>query len=136
MFLFNKSKKELDITDALKRKEAHITIGGKPVVIRAFKLVKALEFLCALGEGQKLIQLAGIDWGAFNRALLSKIDVILKFCVPDVVIDPDKVTLAEFADLILAVWCVNDMERIIANFTKAVQSMPKLTQGLAASPKQ
>lgn len=136
MFLFKKSKKELDITDALKRKEAKITIGGKPVVVKAFKLVKALEFFNALGEGQTLIKLAGSDWGAFNRALLSKIDVILTFCLPDYKIDAEQVTLAEFSDLILAVWCVNDMERIISNFTMAVRSMPKLTQDLAASPKQ
>jgi hypothetical protein len=136
MFLFRNSKKELDITDALKRKEAQITIGGKPVVIRAFKLAQALELLSALGNVSELIKLAGSDFGAFNRELLNKMPALLAFSLPEYKIDPDKVTLAEFADLILAIYVVNDLERILINFTKAVQSMPKLTQGLAASPKQ
>lgn len=136
MFLFRNSKKELDITDALKRKEACITIGGKSVVVRAFKLAQALEFFSALGNVSEIIKLAGTDFGAFNRVLLAKIPEILAFSLPEYKIDADKVTLAEFADLVLAIYCVNDLERILANFTKAVQSMPKLTQGLAASPKQ
>lgn len=136
MFNFFNSKKELDITDALKRKEACITIGGKPVVIRAFKLVQALDFFNALGGVKNLLLLAGSDFAAFNRELLGKMPIVLRFCVPDVQIDLEKVTLAEFADLLLAVWCVNDMERIFANFTKAVQSMPKVMLDLATSPKQ
>ena len=136
MFLYRKSKKDLDITDALKRKEASITIGGKPVVVRAFKLMQGLEFIAALGNVQELLKLANSDIAAFNRALLSKIGVILAFCLPGEQIDPEQVTLAEFADLTLAVWCVNDMERILSNFTKAVQSIPKLTPGSAVSPKQ
>ena len=136
MFLYRKSKKDLDITDALKRKEASITIGGKPVVVRAFKLMQGLEFIAALGNVQELLKLANSDIAAFNRALLSKIGVILAFCLPGDQIDPEQVTLAEFADLTLAVWCVNDMERILSNFTKAVQSIPKLTPGSAVSPKQ
>lgn len=135
MFLFNKSKKELDITDALKRKEAHITIGGKPVVIRAFKLAQAVELLSALGNVSELIKLAWSDFGAFNRELLNKMPALLAFSLPEYKIDTDKVTLAEFADLILAIYVVNDLERILINFTKAVQSIPKLTQGLAPSPK-
>lgn len=136
MFLYRKSKKELDITDALKKKEAQITIGGKPVVVRALKLTQALELLSALGNVGELLKLSANDFGAFNRLLLSKLPEILAFCVPDYKIDPDNITLAEFSDLLLAVYCVNDLERILSNFTKAVQSMPKLTQGLAASPKQ
>lgn len=136
MFHFRNSKKELDITDALKLKEAQITIGGKSVVIRAFKLAQALELLSALGDVGELMKLAATDKGAFNRILLSKLPVILAFCVPDVNIDAEQVTLAEFADLILAVYCVNDLERILINFTKAVGSMPKVMQGLALSPKQ
>lgn len=136
MFLYRKSKKELDLTDALKRKEACITIGGKSVVVRAFKLKQGLEFIAALGNVQELLQIANTDMAAFNRALLAKIGVILAFCLPNEHIDAEQVTLAEFADLLLAVWCVNDMERIVTNFTQAVQSMPKLTPGLAASPKQ
>lgn len=136
MFLFSKSKKELDIKDAIVRKEAKITIGGKPVVIRAFKLAQALELMEALGNAMGLLKLASTDLAAFNRALLANLPAILAFCVPDEQIDLDSVTLSEFSDLILAVWCVNDLERIYSNFTAAVQSMPKLTQGLAASPKQ
>lgn len=136
MFLYRKSKKELDITDALKRKEACITIGGKSVVVRAFKLTQGLEFIAALGNVQELLQLANKDMAAFNRVLLSKMDVILSFCLPGEQIDAEKVTLAEFADLTLAVWCVNDMERIVSNFSQAVQSIPNLTPGLAVSPKQ
>lgn len=136
MFVFKRAKKELDITDALKRKEATITIGGKPVVIRAFKLAQALELMAALGNAMELFKLVSTDMGAFNRALLANLPTIVAFCVPDEQIDPDNVTLAEFADLMLAVWCVNDLERIYSNFTQAVQSMPKLTQGLAASPRQ
>lgn len=136
MFLYRKSKKELDITDALKKKEACITIGGKSVVVRAFKLTQGLEFLGALGNIQELLKLASTDVAAFNRALLSKIGVILAFCLPGEQIDPEQVTLAEFADLTLAVWCVNDMERILSNFMTAVQSMPKPMPGLAVSPKQ
>lgn len=136
MFLFRKAKKELDITDALKRKEAKITIGGKSVVIKALKLAQALELLAALGNAGELIKLAGQDMAAFNVALLDKMPAILSFIIPGEHIDPDKVTLAEFADLLLAIYCVNDLERILSNFTRAVQSMPKLTQGLAVSPKQ
>lgn len=136
MFLFNHSKKDLDITDALKRKEAKITIGGEPVVIRAFKLAQALDLFAALGNVNELIRLAITDKGAFNRFILAKMPEILTFCVPDREIDADKITLAEFADLMLAVYCVNDLERILINFTKAVRSMPELTQVLAASPKQ
>lgn len=136
MFLYRKSKKELDITDALKKKEACITIGGKSVVVRAFKLTQGLEFLAALGNIQELLKLANSDLAAFNRALLSKIGVILAFCLPGEHIDAEQVTLSEFADLTLAVWCVNDMERILSNFMTAVQSMPKPMPGLAVSPKQ
>ena len=135
MFLFRNSKKELDITDALTRKEAKITIGGKPVVIKALKLAQALELLGALGDSFALLKLAGSDFAQFNRVLLNKMPVILNFCLPGENVDPDKVTLAEFADLLLAIWCVNDLERIISNFTQAMQSMPKLTQGLATLPK-
>lgn len=134
-FLFTKSKKNLDITDALKRKEATLTIQGKQVTIRAFKLAEALELFVALGNIQELLRLVGTDITLFNRVLLAKLPVVLRFCVPDGQIDADKITLAEFADLILAVYCVNDVERILANFTKAVQSMPKLMQGLATSPR-
>lgn len=135
MFKFLNSKKELDITDALKRKEARITIGGKSVVVRAFKLVQALEFLKALGDVKELLFLAGTDFAEFNKRLLAKMPVILSFCLPGIQISPEEVTVAEFADLLLAVWCVNDMERIYANFMKAVQSMPKLTLDLATSQK-
>lgn len=134
MFLFKKSKKELDITDALIRKEAKITIGGKPVVIKAFKLAQALQLIDALKAGLDILKQANLV--EFNKFLLVQMPVILKFCLPDENIDQDKVTFAEFADLIMAVYCVNDLERIISNFTTAVQSMQKLTQGLAASPKQ
>lgn len=134
-FLFTKSKKNLDITDALKRKEATLTIQGKQVTIKAFKLAEALELFTALGNIQELLRLIGTDITLFNRVLLAKLPVVLRFCVPDGQIDADKITLAEFADLILAVYCVNDVERILANFTKAVQSMPRLMQGLATSPR-
>ena len=136
MFLFRTSKKELDITDALKRKEATITIGGKPVVIRAFKLAQALELFAALGNLDALLKLASADLAEFNKVLLRNLPVVLEFCVPGEHIDPEQVTLAEFADLLLAVYCVNDLDRVLSNFTKAVRSMPKLTQDLAASPKQ
>lgn len=136
MFKFKKSKKELDITDAINRKKATITIGGKPVVIEAFKLAKALELINILGKMPDLIKLASADLPAFNRILLAHLPQVLAFCVPKANgINPDDITLTEFADLILAVWAVNDMERIVSNFTTAVQSMPKVTQVLATSPK-
>ena len=136
MFKFKKSKKELDITDAINRKKATITIGGKPVVIEAFKLAKALELINVLGKMPDLIKLASADLPAFNRILLAHLPQVLAFCVPQAKgINPDDITLTEFADLILAVWAVNDMERIVSNFTTAVQSMPKVTQVLATSPK-
>lgn len=136
MFKFKKSKKELDITDAINRKKATITIGGKPVVIEAFKLAKALELINILGKMPDLIKLASADLPAFNRILLAHLPQVLAFCVPkENGINPDDITLTEFADLILAVWAVNDMERIVSNFTTAVQSMPKVTQVLATSPK-
>lgn len=136
MFKFKKSKKELDITDAINRKKATITIGGKPVVIEAFKLAKALELINILGKMPDLIKLASADLPAFNRILLAHLPQVLAFCVPEAKgINPDDITLTEFADLILAVWAVNDMERIVSNFTTAVQSMPKVTQVLATSPK-
>ena len=133
MFKFFSSKKELDITDALNKKRATITIGGESVVIEAFKLGKALELFAALGNATELVKLAGGDITALNRALLVKMPVILHFCIPGKQID--RVTLAEFADLLLAVWCVNDLERIFANFYRATQSIPQLTQGLAALQK-
>ena len=136
MFFFKKTKKNLDITDALIRKEAKITIGGKPVVVRAFKLAQALQLIEALGQGANLIKLASIDFASFNKFLLSKLPEILKFCLPDYDIDPNDITLSEFSDLIIAVYYVNDLERIIANFTTAVQSMPKVMQVSATSPKQ
>lgn len=136
MFKFKKSKKELDITDAINRKKATITIGGKPVVIEAFKLAKALELINIVGKTPDLIKLASADLPAFNRILLAHLPQVLAFCVPQAKgINPDDITLTEFADLILAVWAVNDMERIVSNFTTAVQSMPKVTQVLATSPK-
>ena len=135
-FKFKHSKKNLDITDAILRKETQITIGGKSVVIRAFKLAEALQFIDALGQTSNLIKLAGKDFGSFNRYLLAKMPVILKFCLPDYKIDQDKITLTEFCDLIMAVYYVNDLERIIANFMTAVQSMPQITQVLAVSPKK
>ena len=136
MFKFKKSKKELDITDAINRKKATITIGGKPVVIEAFKLSKALELINIVGKTPDLIKLASADLPAFNRILLAHLPQVLAFCVPNANgINPDDITLTEFADLILAVWAVNDMERIVSNFTTAVQSIPKATQALASSPK-
>lgn len=132
-FLFTKSKKELDIKDALLRKEAKITIGGKPVVIKAFKLGQALLLIEALKPN---IELLRNDFPAFNRFLLAKMPEILAFCIPDKHISADDVTLAEFADLVLAVYCVNDLERIISNFTMAVQSIQKLMPVSATSPKQ
>ena len=134
-FLFTKSKKNLDITDALKRKEATITIQGKQVTIRAFKLAEALELFAALGSIQELVRLAGKDITLFNRLLLAKLPTVLRFCVPDAHIDAEKITLAEFSDLILAVYCVNDLERILSNFQQAMSSMPKTTQVLASLPK-
>ena len=134
-FLFSKSKKNLDITDALKRKEATITIQGKQVTIKAFKLAEALELFAALGSIQELVRLVGKDITLFNRLLLAKLPTVLRFCVPDAHIDADKITLAEFSDLILAVYCVNDLERILSNFQQAMSSMPKTTQVLASLPK-
>ena len=136
MFLFRNSKKELDITDALTRKEAKITIGGKPVVIRAFKLAQALELFNALGDVRALMELANTNFPAFRVALLERLPLLLAYCLPGENIKAEDVTLAEFGDLIVAIWCVNDLERVLSNFTKAVGSMPKLTQGLAPSPKQ
>lgn len=135
MFLFTTSKKELDITDALKRKEAKITIGGKPVVIKAFKLAQALELFNALGDVRALLDLASTNFPAFRIALLERLPLLLAYCLPGENVKADDVTLAEFGDLLVAIWCVNDLERVISNFTKAVGSMPKLTQGLASSPK-
>lgn len=119
-FIFPKIKKDLDITDALKRKEAEITIGGKPVVIKALKLADALELFSAMGDLKTVINLAQNDTPAFNRLLLAKLPVILRFCVPDIQIKAEEVTLTEFADLITAVWCVNDLGRILSNFTRAI----------------
>lgn len=136
MFLYRKSKKELDITDALKRKEACITIGGKSVVVRAFKLQQGIEFIAALGNAQELFKLASTDIVAFNKAILAKIGVILAFCLPEYKIDAEQVTLTEFADLLMAVYCVNDVERIYANFMQAMRSIQELTPGLAALPKR
>ena len=119
-FIFPRIKKDLDITDALKRKEAEITIGGKPVVIKALKLAEALELFSALGDLKTVINLAQNDTVAFNRLLLAKLPAILRFCVPDRQMSPGDVTLTEFADLIMAVWCVNDLGRILANFTRAI----------------
>lgn len=116
MFFFGTRKKELDITDALKRKEATITIGGEPVVIRAFKLPQALALLASLQHIQKMLSIAAEDMAQFNREMLAKLPEILAFCVPEKKIDPEKVTLTEFADLLLAVWCVNDLDRILSNF--------------------
>lgn len=135
MFLFRTSKKELDITDALKRKEATITIGGKPVVIKALKLAQALELFAALGNVKELMNLASTDFVAFRIALLERLPVLLAFCLPGQKLNAEDITLAEFGDLLLAIWCVNDLERVLSNFTRAVGSMPKLTQGLASSPK-
>ncbi len=135
MFCFSAGKKELDIRDALAKKRATVTIGGQPVVIEAFKLARALELIGALGGAPEMLKSAAKDTASFNRFLLSKLPEILAFCVPGKHIDPDKITFAEFADLLLAVWCVNDLDRVISNFTQAVRSMPKLTQALAASPK-
>lgn len=135
MFLFRHSKKELDIRDALAKKRATITIGGQPVVIEAFKLSRALDLMGALGGAPEMLKSAAKDTASFNRFLLSKLPEILAFCAPGMHLDPDKITFAEFADLLLAVWCVNDLDRVISNFTQAVQSMPKLTQVLASSPK-
>ena len=132
-FLFTKSKKELDIKDALLRKEAKITIGGKPVVIKAFKLAQALLLIEALKPNLDLLK---NDLPAFNRFLLAKMPEILAFCVPDRKISADDITLAEFADLVLAIYCVNDLERIITNFTMAVQSIQKVMPASATSPKQ
>ena len=132
-FLFTKSKKELDIKDALLRKEAKITIGGKPVVIKAFKLAQALLLIEALKPNLDLLK---NDFPAFNRFLLAKMPEILAFCVPDREINADDITLAEFADLVLAIYCVNDLERIISNFTMAVQSIQKVMPASATSPKQ
>ena len=134
-FLFTKSKKNLDITDALKRKEATITIQGKQVTIRAFRLAEALELFAALGSIQELVRLVGKDITLFKRLLLAKLPTVLRFCVPDAHIDADKITLAEFSDLILAVYCVNDLERILSNFQQAMSSMPKTTHVLASLPK-
>lgn len=135
MFFFKRAKKELDITDAIVRKQARITIGGKPVVVQALKLAPALELLGELGQVPQLLKLAAADRAAFNRALLAKLPVLLRFCVPDEQIKPENVTLTEFADLLLALWCVNDLERVVANFTQAVQSLPTPMRALAASPK-
>lgn len=135
MFLFKHSKKELDITDALKRKEAKITIGGKPVVIKALKLSQALELFEAIGNVKIMAQLAANDFPAFRISLLEKLPAILHFCVPGAKVNADDITLTEFGDLLVAIWCVNDLERVFSNFTGAVELMPKLTQGLASSPK-
>ncbi len=129
MFLFKSSKKELDITDALTRKRATITIGGQPVVIEAFKLSRALELLELLGSLAPLAVLAQKDMAAFNRILLAKLPEILAFCAPGIKIRPEDVTLAEFADLTLAVWCVNDLERILQNFTQAAGSIAPTNAG-------
>lgn len=120
MFFVKKEKKDLDITDALKRKQAEITIGGKPVVIKALKLPQALELWSALGDLKQIINLAQNDTAAFNRFLLAKLPEILKFCLPQENIKAEDITLTEFADLITAVWCVNDLGRILANFTRAI----------------
>lgn len=135
MFLFSSGKKELDIRDALTKKRATITIGGEPVVIEAFKLGRALDLIGLLGGMPDMLKMMGKDCSVFNRFLLSKLPEILTFCVQGKHIDSDKVTFAEFADLLLAVWCVNDLDRVISNFTQAMQSMPKLTRVLASSPK-
>lgn len=119
-FIFPRIKKDLDITDALKRKQAEITIGGKPVVIKALKLAEALELFSALGDLKTVINLAQNDTVAFNRLLLAKLPTILRFCVPERQVKAEEVTLTEFADLITAVWCVNDLGRILANFTRAI----------------
>lgn len=120
MFFVKKEKKDLDITDALKRKQAEITIGGKPVVIKAHKLPQALELWSALGDLKQIINLAQTDTAAFNRFLLAKLPEILKFCLPQENIKAEDITLTEFADLITAVWCVNDLGRILVNFTRAI----------------
>lgn len=132
-FLKNK-KKKLDITDALVRKSAKITIGGKSVVIKAFTLVKALQLLEALSITGELLKVAFTDFASFNKYLVTKLPIILEFCEID--IKPEEITLTEFCDLIMAVYQINDLERIISNFWTAIQSMPKATQASAELPKR
>lgn len=134
-FFFQPVKKSLDITDALKKKEALITIGGKPVVVKALKLGEALKLFDALGGLKSALSLAQTDGARFNAWLLKRLPQLLAFCAPGAAVRPEEVTLAEFADLLLAVWCVNDLERIVQNFTQAAESIAPLTRGLVSSPK-
>lgn len=136
-FFFKKSKpvEELNISDALVRKKATIQIGGKVVTIEAFKVGQMFE-------GFALLKITADDFKAMldkpellKDLFSARLPEILEFCCPNSNINIKDVTATEFMDLIVAVWCVNDLERIITNFTLAMPSTPQMMQLMASLPK-
>lgn len=132
MFKFNykKSKKAevLDIADAIEKKEAYTVFGGKKLKIEALTIGKLFRVLDALKIGQSEIVSIAQNKDALVGYFVEKMPLIAKHIHPDAVVDFNKTTVTEVMDLVLAFWSANDLERVIANFQKAMPSAKKQTR--------
>lgn len=140
MFLFSKAKKRLDIKDAVNKKSVTFSVQGKNITVRAFNLGQILEYFAAMQLVEGLIDDLGqaktaAEITKIYETLQNKIGSALAFCLGDEIkkLDIEKLTAAEFFDIMLAVWSANDMDRVAANFRAA--TMSKTRQSLAQSPK-
>jgi hypothetical protein len=124
---FKTGKRQLDINDAVTRRQKEVGFGGKKLVLNELLFVDFLAFQSLLSE-MKTSNLAGFFY--------ENLDKLLKICFPNFEIKTGKITTREAFNFIIAFIEVNDLDRTLSNFQKATPTIRGWlkTAGQAGSP--
>jgi len=133
-------KDNLTYEDAINAKKVSVILAGKEYVLKAMPLSQAVsiptalkvgaDFISRLDDGTKPEEFEKLKIEALNNAAF-----LIKELLPGADIDINSITFTEFADFLIAIYAVNDLGRVIPNFTKAMGSMLPITLPLATLPK-
>ena len=123
MFGLKCGKRQLQIEDALIRREKSISLNGKKYVMKELLFGDMVQVF-SMFEGLQASKKSLAMWVSQNIATLVLV------CFKTESIDIHKLTMRESLQFVLAFIEVNDLDRIFSNFQKA---MPSLMTAIAAS---
>jgi hypothetical protein len=128
MFGLKCGKRELQIEDALLRREKEISLNKKKYVLKELlfgDMVKVFSIFESLHNSKK----------SLSMFVSENIAVIILLCFKNENIDINKLTMRESLNFVLAFIEVNDLDRIFSNFQKAMPSVVQIITASATLPK-
>lgn len=136
-FFAKKSKRptELDIADAINKKQCTIQFGGHTITLKAMTMAQFLRGFEYFKEYSDELKECIFDKQKMQTFLAEKLPLIVEFIQPGLKVDYKTLPLYEALDFIVAFWSVNDFTRVIENFMVVMPSRIQITKDSAPSPK-